>query len=209
MLILAVSQVEGGFFSASNGGSNNPQDGFFITINGFMHSVTIPCYPSWTWRLSECHNNSRYKEYYDIYSCDLTDGFPSDNSTYMVDCTAQKVENMEVIAIAILMIGFLFFLIYVANTLPSRTDRNDPIRFNIMLKTILYSSSALVGFFALQMAYGISTAYGLSQAIESNISAIYQYIIYIGYIIGILFLVGIIWSIYMWISEMIQSIGRR
>jgi hypothetical protein len=131
-------------------------------------------------------------------SCCAVTGISSDcymddalgNRTYTGAYSCEKRLNMEVIAISIIMIGIMFFLIYLATTLSSRDPAGNVVPLNAMIKILLYGGSSLIAFFTIQLALGISIAYTMSQAIESNLNTIYQ----AGIVIAILILIIIFYG---------------
>lgn len=111
-------------------------------------------------------------------------------------------------AIAMVMIGFMFWPIYVASTLTTKDDRNNAVPLMVMTKIILYALSGFTAFFNLQLALGISIDNTYSAAIERTIGTVWWLSIILVSIILIMILYGVAINVTTGIAHRWRGRGR-
>lgn len=122
----------------------------------------------------------------------IVQGYEELDGTTTVESLESIQGDTQMIAIALLLIGIIFFPIYVSSTLQSKDDQGKVLPLVTMVKLLLYAFSGFVVFFAVQMIYGISLANSLAAAINVNVRVIYQFTISILYIILFVVFMGLL-----------------
>lgn len=217
VLIMMLPIVSAQMFIQSNGGETS-SGGFFAVIKGFFGLTDgISCNPLIRYNATECSygtNSTQNVTSYDANwntcckvggTCYLDDSI-STNQTYLQDDVPCGEKPMELVAIAIFLIGGMFWLIYTANNLNTKTEQGEAIPFNTLIKMVMYSLAGFMFFIILQTAYAISQAAGLSQLINSNLAVTYKVGLWFFAIIGALILFGLLINV---IYLMVNSLNER
>lgn len=150
---------------------------------------------------NETHNVTVFDKNY-ATCCNVT-GLGSDcyeddsqslNKTYYETQVCEEELEVESIAIAIFLIGVMFWLIYTANTLKTVNEESQKaIPLNTLIKLLMYASAGFTAFVAIQLALGFAMANNLNQnLIQSALSSQYSLMLYIGIIIFGLILFGML-----------------
>jgi len=109
-----------------------------------------------------------------------------------VDVAQNIQEANSMIGIAILLIGFLFFLAYATTLISTRDDNNSLIPMNTFFKLILLAMTLFVAFLTVQTMLGMSLAQNISQIVTSNLEVLYLLTTYIYMLVGFLILIALI-----------------
>jgi len=83
-------------------------------------------------------------------------------------------ENM--IAIALILVGVMFFLIYISTKLETRNEKDEVIPLNSLIVMIFWTMAGYIAFFIVQLSAGIALVQGFDNQIVSSILGIHQFV---------------------------------
>lgn len=112
-------------------------------------------------------------------------------------------------SIAFLLLGFMFYPIYIAQTLASKDDQGKIMPVSVMLKIILYAMSAFTAFFSIQLALGISVANSYPESIERTLGTIYELSFYMMSLMLIILLFGTAINMYQRVAVWAEQRFKR
>lgn len=122
----------------------------------------------------------------------------------------QEENDMTDVSIIIALIGFAFWLVYVANTFNTKTDKNETIYTNTLLKILCYSAAAFVAYMTVQLAYSFGSEHGFSQGILDQLMTNQNLVMWFGLIVLFLLFFGVFGNVAVKIAQNIGSwVGGR
>lgn len=108
-------------------------------------------------------------------------------------------------SIAILVVGLMFWCIYVAKSLSTVNENGDVVPLNSMMVMILYSFSAFTAFMSLTLILGIAEANSYGELVKSSLRGMLQLGHGLSYLILFVLMLGVIinvgWKAADWIGK--------
>lgn len=96
--------------------------------------------------------------------------------------------------VAIILIGFMFFLVYVASTLSTKNKNSEEMPINNYIKILLYALSGFTAFISIQLAVSYGLADTFVANVQRNIEILYWVVIWSGILLLILLVSGIMFN---------------
>lgn len=199
--------------------------------NGTFHSACNYCSYQLSYNFTtECTYNENLQIYQingtvrDINwgSCCNVTGLSSDcyqddtsslNFTYEGGFTCEEKFQMGTIAVALLLVGFMFWLIYTANTLRTTTDDGKAVPINNLVKIIMYGGAAFTAFIVIQVAYGFSITESLGLAITNTLNVQFGFVAWLLIILLFIILFGVMGNVGIkaigWLQERFNPRKKR
>lgn len=129
------------------------------------------------------------------------------NSIYLNSQNNNKVIQMNIILLT--LVAFIFWLVYIASNISTKSDAGQIIQGSVLLKLCLFSVAGFIGFFVIQLVYNMAMDSGLfSEAVLKTLFVIYSIVLYVGIIILTILLIGIFVTIFNIFKNTI-SLGLR
>lgn len=104
---------------------------------------------------------------------------------------SSETGNGSLTGIAILVVGMLFWFIYVANTINTRDDNGKTVPINSYIQMILYAIAAFLAFFTSGLVFAYANEAGLSDSLKQALSMQMALISWASIILGFLILFGL------------------
>lgn len=207
LLILMMSTVEAGFFIPSNGGASS-SGGLISSVRNFFTSQPIisgPLVCSPIPRFTQdsvCTGGQNPSQNLSTYDADWVSCCQLGGGCYLNDTSAQNATYflqdapcgeipMELVAIAIILVGVMFWVIKVANDIEIRNEDDKVVPLNAMFVMILWTTGAFIAFFAIQTALGIALDNNIGDQALASIKGVQQFVSAIGTIVMFLLFFGV------------------
>lgn len=218
--------------------SNNTQFKYYTDANGCGVITGIPgdnsTYISCNYctynliytSLTSCHGRRNETQNITIYDanfsacCNITslssDCYGNDtiNSTTTYYETVPCGElKMEQVAIAILLVGLVSFLVYMAKNITDKSVDGSIIQLNTYLKMFLYGMAGLSSFIGIIIAVAMADSAGLAAQITNPLATLYSFIMWGFIILFSIFLLGIVvntvWGVYLFLVNTFKRPKRK
>lgn len=95
-------------------------------------------------------------------------------------------------AVAIFVIGVMFWLVHVGFKIETRNDEDEMLPIQSMIAMILFASAGIIAYLSIQTMLGMALANTFDAQVMAGLNGIHTFMTWAGFIVLVLFLIGML-----------------